>query len=420
MSRKWASRTIIVYLIFIAAIYWYLFYGADTEIPAALKGTSADPAVFLNGREQEISSEYSKIRNFLFFLSTPYEWVFYMLILLAGLPRLFERWAQSSSKKTVVQNGIFLFWISASTLLATMPLNYIGYRLSRFYHISTQTVPSWMKDELIGFWVNFGLMWIVLTVLYWLIRKYEKKWWLYAWLLSVPFTLFLMFIQPVIIDPLYNDFYPLKDKQLEKQILQLAAKADIPAEHVYEVNMSEKTNSMNAYVNGIGSNSRIVLWDTTLEKLSDDEILFIMAHEMGHYVEKHLYFGIAGYLSLSLAGLWLASRIMNYFIRRWGRTFKISSVSSLASFPLFLLITSVLLFISSPLANYVARYEEMRADTYAIKMTEDKEAGIHSFQELTKSGLSEVNPPFLVKLFRYTHPTMLERIQMLENWEEKN
>ncbi len=74
--------------------------------------------------------------------------------------------------------------------------------------------------------------------------------------------------------------------------------ANIPAEHVYEVDMSTKTNSLNAYVNGIGSNSRIVLWDTTLERLSDEEILFIMAHEMGHYVEKHIYIGIAGYILL--------------------------------------------------------------------------------------------------------------------------
>ena len=107
-----------------------------------------------------------------------------------------------------------------------------------------------------------------------------------------PFTIFMMFVQPVLIDPLYNDFYPLKDKALEEQILSLADRANIPAEHVFEVDMSEKTNSLNAYVTGVGSNSRIVLWDTTLEKLTDKEILFVMAHEMAHYVEKHIYIGI--------------------------------------------------------------------------------------------------------------------------------
>lgn len=97
-----------------------------------------------------------------------------------------------------------------------------------------------MKDELIDFWINYLTMFIIVTVLYWLMKKSTKRWWFYGWLLSVPFTLFMMFLQPVVIDPLYNDFYPLKDKQLEAKILDLASKAKIPAEHVFEVNMSKK------------------------------------------------------------------------------------------------------------------------------------------------------------------------------------
>jgi Zn-dependent protease with chaperone function len=94
---------------------------------------------------------------------------------------------------------------------------------------------------------------------YWSLFPYYIGWWLYAWALSIPFTLFMMFLQPVVIDPLYNDFYPLKNKELETKILDLADKAQIPAEHVFEVNMSAETNSLNAYVTGIGANE-IVLW----------------------------------------------------------------------------------------------------------------------------------------------------------------
>jgi Zn-dependent protease with chaperone function len=230
----------------------------------------------------------------------------------------------------------------------------------------------------------------------------------------------MMFIQPVVIDPLYNDFYPLKDKALEAKILALADKAHIPADHVYEVNMSEKTNALNAYVTGVGSNSRIVLWDTTLNRLSDREILFVMAHEMGHYVEKHLYFGIAGYILIMLAGLWLVAKIMARIINKNGKNWGVDEVANLSSLPLFLLISSVLLFASSPLTNWASRYEEMRADKYAIRTTHDQEAGIKTFQILTKAGLSEVNPPLLVKLFRYDHPTMLERIRMLDSEKGKN
>ena len=161
---------------------------------------------------------------------------------------------------------------------------------------------------------------------------------------------------------------------------------------------------------GIGDNSRIVLWDTTLNRLSDDEILFIMAHEMGHYVMKDMYLNIIVYLFMTLIGLWLIAKIMPWMIRRYGSILKIKQMSNIQSFPLFLLISSFLLFFSSPLSNVVSRYQEVRADEYAMELMENPEAAVSTFQQLTKSGLGEVNPPVLVKWFRYSHPPMVERI----------
>ena len=417
MARKIGLYGVIAYCLYGLFFYWYLFYFADTRLPFEYEGTRADPAMFLDARELMLSEDYSKIRNLLFFLSTPFEWLFYLFILLLVLSGAFKRWADQSSKIKYARVAIYLIWLHVFAFAVTWPLNYISYSLSKSYHISTQSFTGWMKDELIDFWVNYGTMLILVSVLYWLMNKSSKRWWLYAWMLSVPFTLFMMFIQPVVIDPLYNDFYPLKNKVLEAQILEMADKANIPAEHVFEVNMSEKTNALNAYVNGIGSNSRIVLWDTTLNRLTDKQILFIMAHEMGHYVEKHIYFGIAGYLLLSLIGLYLTAKIMEYAVLRWGAALKIPHVADIRSLPLFLMIISMLLFISSPLSNFVSRYQEARADTYAIEMTKDADSGVETFQELTRAGLSQVNPPLLVKIFRYGHPTMLERITRIEEFE---
>lgn len=400
-------------------MYGYLFFFADTSIPEALKGTAADPQTFLNAREVVLSEEYSRIRNFIFFVSTPFEWLMYFFILIFGISRAFEKWSLSISRWKFVQTTIYLFWLSLLTYVALFPIHYVSYSLSRSYQINTQTFSAWMKDEVIDFWVNFGLMLLIVTILYWLMKKSSKKWWIYAWLLSVPFSLLLMFVQPVLIDPLYNDFYPLKNKQLEAKILEIADEANISAEHVYEVNKSEETNALNAYVTGIGLNSRIVLWDTTLNRLKDDEILFIMAHEMAHYVEKHIYFGIAGYLALTFVGLWLISRLMNWVVKRWGHILKISAVNHISSLPLFLLLSAVLLFASSPISNYISRYQETRADRYAIEMTKDKEAAINAFQELTRAGLSQVNPPLIVKWLRYSHPSMLDRISTIEQYDDK-
>jgi len=417
MARKIGLYGILAYFLYGLFFYWYLFYFADTSLPFEYQGTSSDPATFLNGREFVLTEEYSKIRNLMFFLSTPFEWFLYLFILLFGISKAFENWAVTSSKYKWLQNAIYLIWLSFLSFIATLPISYLSYSLEKSYHISTQTIASWMKDELIDFWLNYGTMLILVSVLYWLMKKSTKRWWLYAWFLSIPFTLFIMFIQPIVIDPLYNDFYPLKDKQLETEILELAGKANIPAEHVFEVNMAEKTNSLNAYVTGIGSNARIVLWDTTLNKLSDQQILFIMAHEMAHYVEKHIYFGIATYLIFSLVGLYFTAKIMNLVVNRLGTVLNITAVQDIRSLPLFLMIISMLLFLSSPISNMISRYQETRADRYAIEMTKDSEAGIITFQELTRSGLSQVNPPVLVKIFRYGHPTMLERISTLEEYE---
>jgi STE24 endopeptidase len=418
--RKIIGWSITAYLIFAAFIIWYILYGAETSIPAQYIGTAADPSTFMNARELQLSEEYSNIRNIMFFLSTPFEWIVMIIVLALGLSAKFRTWAQASSKFTALQTAIYLFWLTIFVTVLTFPLEWLSYRFSRTYHISTQTFASWMKDQFIDFWVNYFLMFLIVSVLYWLLKKSPKRWWFYGWLLSIPFTLFLTFVQPVIIDPLYNDFYPLKNKELEEKILTLAGKADIPAEHVYEVDMSEKTNALNAYVTGIGSNSRIVLWDTTLNRLNDQEILFIMAHEMGHYVMKHIYVGIAGYLLLSLLGLYLTYKIMNMIVKRWGKLLHLSDLRDISSLPLILLIISMLAFASSPLTNAASRYQEHAADKYAIELTGNPEAAITSFQKLTKSGLSQVHPPFLVKLFRYGHPTILERIVYLENYKPVN
>ncbi|HZG70167.1 MAG TPA: M48 family metallopeptidase [Chondromyces sp.] len=416
MVRKWAFYAVAAFLLFGLFIYYYLFTLADGTVPAIYKGTSADPETFLNEKELLLSEEYSKVRNLLFFLSAPYEWLIYFLILIFGVSRAFEKWSEQTSRWSAVRTSVYVFYLSLLTFVLSFPLYYLSYNLSKRYEITVQSFPQWMKDQLIDFWLSFGMLTVVALILYALMKKFPKKWWLAAWGVFVPLAIFLMYIQLVLIDPLYNNFYPLKDKNLEAKILDLASQADIPAEHVYEVNMSEKTNSLNAYVTGVGDHSRIVLWDTTLERLSDKEILFIMAHEMAHYVEKHIYFGIAGYLLLALAGFWLAARWMERFLLKYGPQLNIHRISQLRTFPLLLLILSMLTFAASPVSNWVSRYQEMRADRYAIELTREKDPAIEAFQELTRAGLSQVNPPLLVKLFRYGHPTMLERINMIETY----
>lgn len=417
--KKVVKWSLFLYVGFALFIYWYLFGWNHEIIPDMYKGTSADPQTFMDAKELTLSQDYSRVKNLLFFLATPLEWIILLFVLVLGVSNRFEKWSKETTKVRVIQVAIYLFYLSLLTTALTLPLQWMGHQISIDYGISTQSTASWIKDHVIDFWVNYIMMFLVVSVLLGLIHKFPKRWWLAGWALSVPFTIFLTFVQPVVIDPLYNDFSTLQNKELEEKILSLADQADIPANHVYEVNMSEKTNALNAYVTGIGLNSRIVLWNTTLQQLKDKEILFIMAHEMGHYVMKHIYWGVASYIVLTFVGMYLISRIINMCLRKWGDTLRLSKVACLSIIPLFFLISSVLSFAVSPLSNYVSRIEERAADQYALDMTKDGKSGVKTFQYLSKTSLSQVNPPALVKFFLYTHPPIFERIHAFEQYEKE-
>jgi STE24 endopeptidase len=399
-----------------ALMWYYLFQGADSALPVNLKGSAADPAMFMTERELELSTDFSRIKDFLYFISVPLEWLIYLFVLGFGLSKWFRKASSGVTKFSIVHTAVYVLLLSFSSWVLTFPLRYYSFTVSKSYNISVQSFHSWMRDGLVDFWISWVLTTLMVAVMYWLIKKYEKRWWIFAWLLSIPFTVFLYFIQPVVIDPLYNKFYPLQDEALKEKILNIADRADIPAENVYEVNMSKKTNALNAYVNGIGSNLRIVLWDTTLNKLSDNQVLFVMAHEIGHYVMNHLYWNLISSIVLSFLGLWIGNIIYRKWIEKYGKTWGIKGVGDLAALPALLLIFSLLSFAVSPVENAVSRKAERDADQYAIQMTKNPEAAVGAFQQLATVSLSEVNPPKIVKWFLYGHPTMLERIHFLDSY----
>ncbi|MFS0654977.1 M48 family metallopeptidase [Bacillus sp. 179-C3.3 HS] len=417
--RKWVALATLAYVLYGLFIYTYLFLIGDSSVPESVKGTSADPHTFMTSRELVISEQYSSMRHLLYFMTIPLDWYVFFLLLISGFSRKIADWSLTAARFQILCKLVYVFVLSLLTMLISLPIKWIGYQLSLHYGVSAQSTSSWLKDQTLDFWIQYPILAVCAIVFFYLIQKRRKLWWLYAWFLTIPVTLFLFFLQPVIIDPLYNDFYPLKNKALEEKILTLAEEAKIPSDHVYEVNMSEKTNTMNAYVTGIGANKRIVLWDTTLQKLKDREILFIMAHEMGHYVMKHVYIGLAGYLLLSLAGFYAVHRLYFYLYQRGRSVFRLKTSSDIAALPLLLIIVSMLSFVASPFTNAVSRHQEKAADAYALNLTKDGEAGVTSFQKLAKSGLSQVHPPLLVKIFRYGHPTMMERIIEMEKYAEK-
>ncbi|SFG68720.1 M48 family metallopeptidase [Sporolactobacillus nakayamae] len=416
MKRKkvmwWFIALYTIYLLTMAA---YFFVWSKSVIPADMKGTAADPSLFMNKHQLAESGVLNAWRHFLSFATIPLEWGVYLFVLIGGLSLWLKKCSVRISSLFIVQ--MFLCYVSLALIsaLVFLPVEFASYQLSVHYGISVQPIQDWLKDQGISTAISTLIGFIMMTAVVFLIRRYPKRWWFPAWLLSIPFVFFMMYLQPVVIDPLYNHFQSLQDGELKAEILQMAEKAGIPAHNVYEVDMSSETNAMNAYVNGMGSHLRIVLWDTTVHRLSHKEVLFVMAHEMGHYVMHHIIWGTAAALLGLLLTLWIAAKIHLWASVRWGAKLNMSHPGDLTALPMLLLILSLLSFAGEPVQNMVSREFEQQADQYAIEMTQDKKAAISSFQKLSASSLSEMNPPALVKWIQYDHPTMLERINYLEH-----
>ena len=261
--------------------------------------------------------------------------------------------------------------VTLITALFDLPAEMYGHATSLRFHISIQDWPSWFWDWTKAQAVSAVIAVTVTLPFYWLLRHSPRRWWLIAWLISVPLMLVSAYADPLILAPLFNHFQPLaaRHPELIPPIEQLLDKAgvQIPSGHLYEMSASEKTNSLNAYVDGFGPSRRLVLYDTIIRKEQGPPLLTTIGHELGHYVMRHIAKGLAvGSLAL-LISLWALSRIMPWIIARWGGRFEIHSISDWSSIPLFTLVVLIFGFFSEPLANAYSRSQEHAADVYSLE-----------------------------------------------------
>jgi STE24 endopeptidase len=202
----------------------------------------------------------------------------------------------------------------------------------------------------------------------------------------------------------------MKDRGLERRILDLASRAGIQGSRVYEVDKSRDTKTVNAYVTGFMGTKRIVLWDTLIAKLEPDEVLVVMGHEMGHYVLGHVVRSIALSTFGALLVLYLVHRSSGYALRRFGPWLGISALHDPAALPLLAVLIQGVALLTSPVALAYSRAQEHEADRFALELTRANRSAGLAFAKLQGENLSIPYPHPLVKFLRSTHPPIGERI----------
>ncbi len=339
------------------------------------------------------------------------------LFLFTGFSARIRNWAQAIGKKWFFVVGIYFVIFTLINAVIDFPLSYYEeFVRQHAYGMSNQTFGKWFSDSVINLVIGLIVGFLFLWIPYLLLKRSPRRWWLYTGLLSVPFLILTILVQPVWIDPLFNKFGPMKNKELETKILALAERAGIEGGRVYEVAKSEDTKALNAYVTGFGNTKRIVLWDTTIAKLDENELLFVMGHEMGHYVLGHIWKMLIFFPLIILFTLYLIHRTSGWLLRKYKDRFGFSELSDVASLPLIILLFSIFLFFITPGVMAFTRSQEHESDRFGLEINQNNHAAATAFVKLQTENLAVPRPHWLVRLWQASHPTLGERIDFCNEY----
>ena len=308
---------------------------------------------------------------------------------------------------------VFVMLLSYSKTILNIPFNlYQTFSVERRFGFNNMSFGLWLIDLLKGLLVSTVLISILLFCAFALV-EFIETWWLPAWALFFFFTLFVIYISPYILDPLFNKFTPIKDEALAKDIMDLLEKAGIKVSGVYAMDASKRSKHSNAYFTGLGKVKRIVIFDTLLESLSKEELLAVLAHEAGHCRNKHVIKNLVLFEALSLIGAYIAFLLLESDILV--SIFKLQTDTFFAKLIVLNFMGGIVLWAMPLFLNGISRYFERQADDFALKMIGSGKPLANALVKLSVDNLANLYPQKLYAYFNYSHPPVLERIRRLRD-----
>ncbi len=311
---------------------------------------------------------------------------------------------------------IFIYIVMFISSVFMFPFSiYSEFVIEKKFGFSNMTIPMFIidiiKGTLIGIVISFPLFW----VLFWFIDKSGNLWWLFAFIFTSVFQIVITLLYPLVIAPLFNKFEKLEEGILSQKLFSLASRLDFSISGIFKMDGSKRSRHSNAYFTGFGKSRRIVLFDTLLNLLKDNEIEAVLAHEIGHYKKHHLIKGIILSLAIMLCGFFIINLLLNY--NPLFTAFGFIKSSYYAIIVLMMLYSSPFTFFLAPLFNWLSRKNEYEADRFAVLAVKNRDNLKESLIKLGKDNLSNPVPHPLYSFFHYSHPALGERIKAIEKIE---
>ncbi len=402
------------YVLVVLFGYWLKFlnlrhlekYGAD--IPPEFEG-------HIDGKLLKKTRDYTVEHSRFGFVESIFSNLLLLIFLFGGLLRIYNSWISSLNLPFVLSGIAFFLTLGYAEIILSIPFNlYSTFKIENKYGFNTVTPWLWITDFLKSLLLSIILISIIISIGFWLIQASPNYWWLWIWGFFLIFSLFMMYISPYIIEPIFNKFTPIDEERLENKIKELMQKIGIRVSRIFKMDASKRSKHTNAYFTGIGKVKRIVLYDTLLEKMEDNEILAVLAHEAGHWKKRHLLKTIFLSELIGLIVIYIAFRIIQTDILTG--MFHIEPPTLFAKLIILAFIGSIVSFPFTPIGSYLSRHFEKEADYFACELTGNPEGMVSSVIKLSKDNLSNLHPHPWYAIFYYSHPPAVKRIREIQSF----
>jgi STE24 endopeptidase len=338
--------------------------------------------------------------------------VILLLAFFGGLLAVYDRWVTSMDGSFIWRGVLFfLILLFIETLLGIPFSLYRNFKVERQYGFNTMPLRLWTSDLMKSIAISSILGMIVTIASLSIVLSSPRWWWLWVWAFFLAFSLLMMYIAPYVIEPLFFKFEPVKAEGLEEKVRLLMERAGVRVSRVFQVDASRRSRHSNAYFTGIGKVKRIVLFDTLIGQMSQDEILAVLAHEVGHWKKRHVLKRVLITEMAAFAGLFIAYRLL-----QWDGLAALIGSSDLSFYAKVIVVGflgSLTMFPLTPLFTFMSRRDEREADRFASALTGSPEALADALIKLSRENLSNLHPHPLYAKFYYSHPPVVERIQTL-------
>lgn len=404
-----------IFLIALVLSYSVQFWLSRRQSDYVLKHRAEVPAAFTESITLEAhqkAADYTIAKGKLGDIDSVVGIIFLLALTLGGgITLVFNFWA--GFELSPIMTGIASLGSACFIMfLFELPTNlYLTFVIEEKFGFNKSTVSQFIKDQLMQLTLVAIIGLPLLALILWVMEALGNTWWVWAWGILISFSLLLSWLFPTLIAPLFNKFTPLEDGALKDRINQLLECCGFSSNGIFIMDGSKRSGHGNAYFTGMGSNKRIVFFDTLTESLDDDEMEAVLAHELGHFKRKHVIKMLVASSIMSLIGLgilgWLITK--NWFFTGLG----VDVPSNAAALLLFMLVSPVFTTFMMPINAYFQRKFEFEADDFAVEHAQASKL-ISGLVKLYKENASTLTPDPLFSAFHYSHPPAAIRIAHLE------